>query len=125
VIRLVAALGLAALVPAGCGGSRLHTAESVAACLAERGVETEPRGDRDGGTEVLAFEVPGSPPARGLLIIVKGVDEAETLEQDIRESARAAGSVAHTVRGRNVIAHFLTARAPTEREQRPIRDCLD
>jgi hypothetical protein len=120
-----AALALALVVQAGCGGSGLLTAEAVAACLTERGVETTPRGDADAATEVLAFEVPGSPPAHGLLIVVDDVAYAETLDDDIRRAAREAGSVAHTLRARNVIAHFLTRGAPTPREQRPIRACLE
>ena len=54
--------------------------------------------------------MPGSPPANGFLIFAEGTDEAKTLEQDIRESARENGSVAHTLRERNVIAHFSLAR---------------
>ena len=69
--------------------------------------------------------MPGSPPANGFLIFADGTDEAETLEQDIRESARDDGSVAHTLRERNVIAHFFTTRAPTKGEQAPIRACLE
>jgi len=120
-----AALTLAVLVPAGCAGSGLLTVAAVASCLAERGVETAPRGDANAATEVLAFEVPGSPPAHGLLIVVDDVGYAETLEADIRRAARDAGSVAHTIQVRNVIAHFLTAGAPTQRAQRPIRACLE
>jgi hypothetical protein len=120
-----AALVVAALASAGCGGSGRLTAEGVASCVADRGVETAPRGDSEAATEVLAFEVPGTPPARGLLIIVDDAERAETLERDIKSTARAAGSAAHTVRERNVIAHFLTARPPTEREQGPIRACLE
>jgi len=125
VIRSAAALALVTLVLAGCGGSSRRTAEDVASCLADRGVETATRGDDDAATEVLAFDVPGTPPARGLLIVVDDAGYAETLERDIRSAARDAGSMAHTLRERNVIAHFLTAQEPTELEQRPIRDCLE
>jgi hypothetical protein len=125
VIGRAAALALAVVVQAGCGGSGPLTVEAVASCLTTRGVETTPRGDADAATEVLAFEVPGSPPAHGLLIVVDGVAYAETLEDDIRRAARQAGSVAHTIRARNAIAHFLTTGAPTQREQRPIRACLE
>ena len=89
------------------------------------GVSRPLRGNPDAHTEVLAFEVPGTPPAHGLLIIVEDAEYAESLERDIRRSALDAGSVAYTVRGGNVIAHFLTARPPTEHEQQPIRDCLE
>jgi len=126
VIRVAAALAFAAVATAGCGGTAaLLTTQDVASCLADRGVETAPRGDTNSATEVLAFVVPGSPPAHGFLIFVDPAEEAQTLEQDIRKSARDAGSVAHTLRERNVIAHFFTARAPTERQQRPIRACLE
>jgi hypothetical protein len=125
VIRVAAALAFAAVATAGCGGTALLTTQAVTTCLADRGVETAPRGDTDSATEVLAFEVPGSPPAHGFLIFVDRAEESQSLEQDIRASARDAGSVAHTLRERNVIAHFFTARAPTEREQRPIRACLE
>ncbi len=124
-IRVAAALAFAAVVAGGCGGSAPLTTRAVSTCLADGGVETAPRGDTDSSTEVLAFEVPGSPPAHGFLIFVDRAEEAETLEEDIQNSARDAGSVAHTLRERNVIAHFFTARAPTEREQRPIRACLE
>jgi hypothetical protein len=103
----------------------IRRAAALASCLADRGVETAPRGDPDARTEVLAFEVPGTPPARGLLIVVDDAEYAEALERDIRSSARDAGSVAYTLREGNVIAQFLTARPPTEREQSPIRDCLE
>ena len=123
-IRVAAALAFAAFATAGCGGAARLTTQDVSSCLAGRGVETAPRGDTNSATEVLAFEVPGSPPAHGFLIFVDGDEEAQTLEQDIRSSARDAGSVAHTLRERNVIAHFFMAHAPTEGEQRPIRACL-
>jgi hypothetical protein len=125
VIRVAAALAFAAVATAGCGGTAQLTTRDVSTCLADRGVETAARGDTSSATEVLAFEVPGSPPAHGFLIFVDRAHEAQTLEQDIRKSARDAGSVAHTLRERNVIAHFFTTRAPTEREQRPIRACLE
>jgi hypothetical protein len=73
---------------------------------------------------VLSFEVPGSRPARGFLIFVDRPEAAKTLEQDIRTSARDAGSVAHTLREQNVIVHFFTTNAPTESEQQAIRACL-
>ena len=125
VIRRAAAVVVAVLASAGCGGSGRLTADGLASCLADRGVESAPRGDDDAATEVLAFDVPGTPPARGLLIVVDDAEYAETLERDIRGAAQEQGSVAHTVRERNVIAHFLTARPPTEREQAPIRACLE
>ena len=123
-IRVAAALAFVAFATAGCEGNSLLTTRGVSSCLADRGVETAPRGDTDSATEVLSFVVPGSPPANGFLIFADGTDEAETLEQDIRESARDNGSVAHTLRERNVIAHFFTKGAPTESEQKTIRDCL-
>jgi hypothetical protein len=125
VIRVAAALAFAAVATAGCGGTAQLTTRDVSICLADRGVETAARGDTNSATEVLAFEVPGSPPAHGFLIFIGNAREAQTLEQDIRKSARDAGSVAHTLRERNVIANFFAARAPTEREQRPIRACLE
>jgi len=125
VIRAAVALAFAALATAGCGGTALLETGDVSACLAERGVTTAPRGDTDSATDVLSFEVPGSPPARGFLIFAGRADEAQTLEQDIRKSARDAGSVAHTMRQRNVIVHFFTDRAPTQGEQEPIRACLE
>jgi hypothetical protein len=125
VIRVAAALAFAALATAGCGGDSALTTGDVSSCLADRGVETEPRGDINSSTEVLAFEVPGSAPARGFLIFVDRGQDAPALEEDIRKSAREAGSVAHTLRERNVIVHFLTAAAPTQAEQRPIRACLE
>ena len=124
-IRVAAALTFAAFATGGCGGNSLLTTRDVSTCLADRGVETAPRGDTNSATEVLSFEVPGSPPARGFLIFVDRTEEATTLEQDIRESARDNGSVAHTLRQRNVIVHFFTTRAPTQGEQRPIRACLE
>lgn len=120
-IRVAAALAFAAFATAGCGGTGLLTTRDVSTCLADRGVETAPRGDTNSATEVLSVVVPGSPPAHGFLIFT---EDAETLEQDIRQSARDNGSVAHTLRERNVIAHFFTAEAPAESEQRPIRACL-
>ena len=123
-IRAAAVLALAAVSTAGCGGTGLLTTGAVSSCLAGRGVETAPRGDTDSSTEVLSFVVPGSPPANGFLIFAEGTEEAMTLERDIRKSARDNGSVAHTLRERNVIVHFFTADAPTESEQRPIRACL-
>jgi hypothetical protein len=124
VTKVAAALAFAAFATAGCGGTSLLTTRDVSTCLADRGVETAPRGATNTATEVLSFEVPGSPPTRGFLIFVDRTEEAKTLEQDIRKSARDNGSVAHTLRERNVIAHFFTANAPTKSEQRPIRACL-
>ena len=124
-IRVAAALAFAALATAGCGGDAQLTTGDVSTCLADRGVETEPRGDTESPTDVLAFEVPGSPPARGFLIFVDRAENAPALEEDIRTSAREAGSVAHTLRERNVIVHFFTTAAPTQAEQRPIRACLE
>jgi hypothetical protein len=98
VIRVAAALAFAAVATAGCGGMAQLTTRDVSTCLADRGVETAARGDTSSATEVLAFEVPGSPPAHGFLIFVDRAHEAQTLEQDIRKSARDAGSVAHTLR---------------------------
>ena len=43
-IRVAAALTLAAVSTAGCGGTGLLTTEDVSSCLADRGVETAPRG---------------------------------------------------------------------------------
>ena len=124
-IRVATALAFAALASAGCGGAALLTAGDVSTCLADRDVKTAPRGDTDSTTDVLTFEVPGSPPARGFLIFVGGAEAAQALEQDIRQSARDAGSVAHTLRERNMIVHFFTVGAPTQREQQPIRACLE
>ena len=56
--------------------------------------------------------MPGSPPARGFLIFVDRAEDAPALEEDIRTSARKAGSVAHTLRERNVIVHFFTICCP-------------
>jgi hypothetical protein len=125
VIRVATALAFAVLATARCGGTALLTTRDVSTCLADRGVKTAPRGDTDSATEVLAFEVPGSPPAHGFLIFVGRAEEAQTLEEDIRTSARDGGSVAHTLRERNVIVHFFTAGAPTQRERQPIRACLE
>jgi hypothetical protein len=126
VIRVAAAFAFAAVATAaGCGGTASLTTRDVSTCLADRGVETAPRGDTSSATEVLAFQVPGSPPAHGFLIFVDHAEEAQTLEQDIRKSARDAGSVAHTLREQNVIVHFFTTDAPTQSEQRPIRACLE
>ena len=123
-IRVAAALAFGAFATAGCGGNSLLTTRDVSTCLADRGVETAPRGDTNSPTEVLSFELSGSPPSRGFLIFAEGTEEAQSLEQDVRRSARDNGSVAHTLRERNVIVHFFTAEAPTESEQRPIRACL-
>ena len=124
-IRIAAACAFAALAMAGCGGDALLTTRDVSTCLADRGVETAPRGDTNAATEVLSFELSGSPPARGFLIFAEGTDEAQSLEQDIRSSSIEDGSVAHTLRERNVIVHFFTTAAPTQAEQQPIRACLE
>ena len=123
--RVAAVLAFAAFATAGCGGDSRLTTRDVSSCLADRGVETAPRGDTSSAIEVLSFELPGSPPARGLLIFAEGSEEAQSLERDIRSSSIEDGSGAHTLREQNVIAHFLTPRAPTEREQGPIRACLE
>ena len=109
---------------AACGGeARLDQAE-VAGCLAEDGIPTAPRGDPGAETEVLAFAIPGEPVTNGLLIFAPSGDRAKTLAEDVEEEATAQGDEAYLLRERNVIAHFLTAEPPTEKQEERVRRCL-